>query len=381
MVRGILVLTTTFPRWKNDSTPAFVYELAKQLARDFNINLVAPHFRSSREREIVDKINVYRFRYSKKERLCYEGGMLSNIKKNKKLMFQVPSLVWNMFKTSSKIIKRKKISLIHAHWILPSGLVALWLKRLYNIPYIITVHGSDIHSTGYKSLKKSILKEASVVNVVSNGLKKEVLKLVPNANVIVCSMGIHVNQFQVKKNKNKNPVLLFVGRLTPEKGTIILIKAMANVIREYKKTKLLIIGDGISKNRLINLTKMFGLWRNISFLGAKPHKKLSEYYSDADIFILPSLREGFGLTLLEAMAAKVPVIGSKISGISEIIQDNKQGLLFEKANSAILSNKIISLLKDKKLKNKLIKNGSRFVKNYDWKVIADKFKKIYLGLK
>src|SRR6266550_2379820 len=95
--KNVLVLASTFPRWDNDTTPPFVFELEKRLAKDFNIFVLAPHFVGARKHERMEGLTVHRFQYfwpSKMQKLCYEGGILPNIKKNKLLIFQGLTLMF-----------------------------------------------------------------------------------------------------------------------------------------------------------------------------------------------------------------------------------------------------------------------------------------------
>ncbi|HEX8932560.1 MAG TPA: glycosyltransferase, partial [Patescibacteria group bacterium] len=146
--KTILVLATTFPRWENDTTPPFVYELEKRLAQDFDIAVLVPHYPGSRLTESWQNLSVHRFRYfwpEKLQQLCYDGGIFPNIKKNKWLLLEVPFLLISEFIAAAVIIKEQKTSLIHAHWIIPQGIIALLLNRLFLTPYIITTHGTDVY--------------------------------------------------------------------------------------------------------------------------------------------------------------------------------------------------------------------------------------------
>ena len=201
-------------------------------------------------------------------------------------------------------------------------------------------------------------------------------------------MGVDLSLFDKKKKNEsikkkygiKGPFLLTVGRLAEKKGIKYLIGAMPTVLKEFPMTKLMIIGDGPEKPSLEELTEKLNLKNNIIFTGKIQNKLLPEYYATADIFIGPSIvtksgdTEGLGVVFLEALASSTAVIGSNVGGIPDIIKSNETGLLIEQKNIKELSSAIIKLLKDKKLREILAKNGQQHVKNnYDWSIIVDKF--------
>src|SRR5947209_1033664 len=108
--KKILALASTFPRWKNDTTPPFVLELEKRLSKDFEIFVLAPHFTGAKKYEEIDNLKIYRFQYfwpAKYQKLCYEGGILPNIMKNKFLLFQGITLILFEFIAAMKIIKKE----------------------------------------------------------------------------------------------------------------------------------------------------------------------------------------------------------------------------------------------------------------------------------
>jgi len=132
MKKKILVIATTFPRWINDSTPRFVYDLSKRLVSSYKIIVLAPHYKGALKKEKMEKLEVRRFTYFKPEKLqtlCYDGGIIPNIKKSLLAKIQLPLLVLSEFIVSYRIIRKENINMIHAHWILPQGFVSIFLKK------------------------------------------------------------------------------------------------------------------------------------------------------------------------------------------------------------------------------------------------------------
>ena len=181
----ILVLASTFPRWKNDATPRFVYNLSERLASQYGIIVLSPHHSKAKKKEIMGKLDVRRFSYFKPEsmqRLCYEGGMIPNMKKNFLARMQLPLLIISEFFSAYNLIKKENISMIHAHWILPQGFVAAILKKIFGIPLVVTIHGSDLFplkSFIFRRLQSFVLGNADFVTVNSIATKNELIKRFP----------------------------------------------------------------------------------------------------------------------------------------------------------------------------------------------------------
>ena len=190
MEKKILVIATTFPRWENDTTARFVYELSERLASSYKIIVLAPHHKGAAKRETMGKLEVKRFVYFKPEslqKLCYEGGIIPNMKKSFLAKMQMPLLVISEFFASYKIIKKEQINMLHAHWILPQGFVSVFLKKIFKIPLLVTVHGSDLFPLKnrlFKGLQHFVMRNADYVTVNSIATKRELLKRFPDLNLI-----------------------------------------------------------------------------------------------------------------------------------------------------------------------------------------------------
>jgi glycosyltransferase involved in cell wall biosynthesis len=395
-MKKILVLASTFPRWKNDTIPPFVFELEKRLAKDFEIHVLAPHDKGAKKYEIMEQVHVHRFQYfwpAKYETLCSGGGILPNLKRNKLLYIQALTLILFELIAAIKLVKKLKIDLIHAHWIIPQGIVAYTLKKFYNISYIVTTHGGDIYGLQNKlffNMKKVILENAKSITVVSTAIKKEIHKKInPNLKIEVISMGVDSKLFNpnkydenLKKKYNINgPLLLFVGRLDERKGIKYLLNALPSIIKMFPKTKLLIIGEGPLEAELKSISTDLNLDKNVIFTGPITHTSLPSFYSTADIYIGPSLTEGFGLTFVEAAFSGCIPIGTNVGGIPDIIQNNSTGYLVEKHDSINISSNVLKILNDKKLFKKLKSNArSSTTKKFNWDIISKKYSNVFLQI-
>ncbi|PIN89773.1 hypothetical protein COU57_05300 [Candidatus Pacearchaeota archaeon CG10_big_fil_rev_8_21_14_0_10_32_14] len=385
MKRKVLVMASTFARWKDDTLPPFVYELSKKLTSTFDIIVLAPSYPASKDFETMDNMKVYRFHYffKKYEKLAGSGGILPTLKKNKWYYFQVPFFLMGEFFALRKRIKEDNPDIIHAHWILPQGLIAYLNYKISRkkVGYVVTSHGSDIMGLkGFLFLKKAILKNAKKINVASNAIKKEILENIDSSLTIeVIPMGIDTDLFNEdkkdislkKKNKIDGPFLLYVGRIAPEKGIDLLIEAMPEVINKFPEVKLMIIGEGTIKEEIVNRVDELNIKNKIIFMGWVDNKKLPKYYATADVFVCPSRREGSPVSYIESLACGTPLVVGDIPISNEIIKNKEMGLVV-KHNPEDVSKGIISVIS---MKNKKRFN-SEIKKNYDHKVIVKKFEEV-----
>lgn len=392
----VLVLTTTFPRWKQDTTPRFVYELSSRLSSAFPVTVLAPHHPGAKKREKAGKMNVRRFTYfypKRLQRLCYGGGIIPNMRASFLAKMQLPLLFFSAFFSASSKMSKEDVTLIHAHWILPQGLIGALLARKYDTPFLVTIHGSDLFALQnpfFKKIQRFVLNSATVITVNSEATKSELFRKFPKTRkkTRIIPMGVDTASFMFKKAKKpdeykKNKIILSVGRLSDQKGLQYVVDALSPIIEKEPLSKLLIIGEGPYKKELRRKIKEKNLTGHVEFLGALPKEQIAKYYSFADVFVFPSLStktgtEALGLALMEAMATGCPVIGSDIGGIPSLITPNKTGLLVKQKNPAQLSTAILTLIKERKKAEKLGRNASLLIrKNYSWNDITKKFERIY----
>lgn len=384
--KKLLVMTSTFPRWRNDTVPPFVYELSRRMTDKFDVHVLAPYSYGSKQYEKVDGMIIHRFKYFFGKKLLADGAIIPTLRKNKLFWFQVPFFVLSEFRAMIKIIKKEKIDVIHAHWILPQGFLAVLYKKLFGWKgkIVTTSHGSDLHSCKFYKLKAWILNNSNVITVVSNYLKQEVLKLKLRKEIPleVIPMGVDITKFnprkkdlKIKEEENiKGPFLLFVGRLSPEKGINTLIDAIPKVIKIYPSAKLIIVGDGTIKEELNKKVKSMKLDQNIIFKGWIIQKELPRYYATADVFVSPSLKEGSPVAWIESLACGTPIIVGDISISKEIVSEAKIGSIVNPKSRDDIAIKIINLIRQN-AKKKSVNKNSLLPPRYKWENIVERMKK------
>jgi len=251
-----------------------------------------------------------------------------------------------------KYIKEKNIEIIHANTRVMQVLSCL-IQRTLSKPYVSTCHGF---------FKKRFFRKifpcwGNKVIAISESVKEHLIRdfQVKEEDIRVIHNGIDLDKFKIQDQKLKidikkelglseGPVIGIIARLSEEKGHIYLIKAMQEVITRIPQAQLLIVGEGRMRGKLVNLTKEMGLKKSVFFLPSVMDTQ--EVLSSMDLFVLPSLKEGLGLALMEAMACGLAVVGSDVGGIKSLIQDRYNGLLVRPADSRALSYAILELLQN-----------------------------------
>jgi glycosyltransferase involved in cell wall biosynthesis len=393
--RRVLVLASTFPRWQGDTEPPFVYNLCRSLQNDFDITVLAPHTVGAKAAERMDGFEVRRFRYfwpERFQRLAY-GGILPNLKRNKLLWLLVPFFLAAEFLAARSIIREERPDLVHAHWLVPQGLVAAALNQATGVPVLVTAHGSDIYAVkgGIKNaLKRWALGRVSYVTAVSFNLLREIyaLGLSPDVKSEVISMGVDTSRFHPSRRDDAlvarleitRPMVLFVGRLYEQKGVRYLLEAMPRVLEVLPEASLVIVGDGPLREELTNMAQRLGIADRVRFLGSLPADQLPAYYATADVFVAPSIigdsgdREAYA----EAMASGCPVIGSAIGGTRELIIENKTGVLVPQKDPEALASALCRVLDGEDTDQEIRRNALSWVRNrFDQGAVAERYAEVF----
>jgi glycosyltransferase involved in cell wall biosynthesis len=177
---------------------------------------------------------------------------------------------------------------------------------------------------------------------------------------------------------HSDPLVIYVGRLAPTKGLNYLIEAFANVHRDFPDAKLILIGDGTMKSELMKMSRKLNLESAIKFAGRVSDDDLPRIYAAADLVVLPSLIEGCGLVLLEAMATSKPCVATTVGGIPEVVVNGETGILVPPRDSSALYKAICMILEDRSLSRKFGDAGRRRVeKRFTWDIAANQTTALY----
>lgn len=267
--------------------------------------------------------------------------------------------------------------------------------RFAGVPHTISWETISHHHTFYHSWHRIIayrlaMKCVNRIVVVSNDVKDSLIHLrnISRKKIITIHYGVDLSKFKqpsVKSIRNllklnsHDPVIGVVARLDRIKGHHYLIQALPHIVKKYQKMVCLFIGDGEIKNDLKIQCQKLGLEDHVTFLGFRDD--IPEILSILDLFVLPSLSEGFPNVILEAMASSVPVVASSVGGIPEVLIHNKTGKLVKPGDSKGLARAMLEILDNRKLKNKFVNRGQQFVKKeFSLGKQVGEFEKLYKTL-
>lgn len=384
-MKKILVTASTFPRWKNDTEPKFIYDLCKEYTKYYEVTVLVPGAKEALPIENMEGINVIRYRYfpiKKWETLAYPGAIVPRIKEKKIRVLLVPFLLIAMYFSIRKEIK--KVDFVHSNWLIPQGII----QSLFKKPYVLTGLGGDVTSLNkgiVKKMKSRALRNAREITAVSKDLKKHLESEYNCQNVKVIPMGVNLLEFSPENRENDyfetngKKVVLFVGRLVEKKGAAFLIQAMETI-----DATLIIVGDGPERDSLEALAK--SIKADIRFIGSKNKEELVVINASCDVFCAPAIiakdgdKDGLPVAIIEAMASGSPVVASRIGGIEEVVENNENGFLVEQRDIASLSDKINYVLRNDKIRKEMSQKARLKAESFDFSEIARDYKNIFDSL-
>jgi glycosyltransferase involved in cell wall biosynthesis len=296
-------------------------------------------------------------------------------------------------------LERGKFDIVHAHHAFtPTSLLSVSAAKKIGMPAVLTNHTIFLASsherlwvpTSYVLYPyRKYINNANLITAVSRTAADFIGHFTARGRVVVVPNGIDPDRFGLcPKSRPANepihevcgePIILYVGRLVYRKGIHVLVKAMPHILRELPDAQLLIAGEGIMESYLKLLIKNLDLEDHVKLLGFIPNEKLPDLYGLSQVFVLPSLYcESFGITLLEAMASRRPIVASNVGGVPEVIEDGVTGLLFRRGDERGLADGVLRILNDRGLAMSLVRKARRSVEdNFSWFVVADKMESLY----
>jgi glycosyltransferase involved in cell wall biosynthesis len=387
----ILLVTSSFPRWPGDWAGVFVLNLGRGLVmRGHEVTVLCPHARGLPVRDVMDGVRIERFRYAwpeSFETLAYGEGMLHNVRKHRlRLSLMVPYVLALGMRMRAL---QRKYDVINAHFLIPQGITA----RIFRVRAVVSLHGSDVNLTlsgmGWRLIRFG-LSRAPAITANSAATAAKTSGLVSADRVRVIPMGVDAAVFGAVAGKTRrlgeggHLKLISVGRLIPLKGQRHLIGALPAIRERIPGATVTLVGDGPERRSLSDYARRLGVEGAVQFTGEVPHERIAGLLACHDMFVLASIvmpsgeTEGLGTVLLEAMAAKIPVIGSAVGGIPDIIADGENGLLVPEQSPAAIAQAVIRIATNADLRERLTASAELDVEErFSWEAIAGQFEKLF----
>ncbi len=296
---------------------------------------------------------------------------------------------------SSFILRTNTKKIICTHTVLTPALIVT--RKLLGTRYIVFAHGIEV----WGRIKKPYLwglRNADMIICVSRFTRDKLIKKhsIPPSKLRILNPCVDTDKF---KPQNKNPelvkkynlegkkVILSVGRLSAQeqyKGHDTVILSLKKIIEEVPEAVYLIVGDGDDRMRLENMAEELGLKEHVIFAGFVPENLLVDYYNLCDVFVMPSkfgvkdgryMGEGFGIVYIEAQSCGKPVIAGRYGGSSDAVLHGETGYLVHPENSNEIAERIINILKNKRLSKRMGRKAREWVfANFSCKIFKDRIK-------
>jgi N-acetyl-alpha-D-glucosaminyl L-malate synthase BshA len=300
-----------------------------------------------------------------------------------------PPLKWPPYEMALAVemvslYRRTKLDLVHVHYAIPHALSAYLARGMLapeKLRVVCTLHGTDITLVGadpsYQPLVHFILDACDAVTTVSNWLTATTKSLFElERDVYTIHNFINTDEYRrIEGVSSTEPTLIHVSNFRP-------VKRASDVIRVFKKVRdtmdarLIMVGDGPDRAAAASLAGDLGIDGDVTFLGAT--QNIIEILSSADVFLLPSEIESFGLAALEAMACEMPVIATRIGGLSEVVEDGESGYLLPPGDVDAMAGRAVDLLKDSALRKKMGARGRAIAINkFSPQTALDAYMKVY----
>jgi glycosyltransferase involved in cell wall biosynthesis len=354
---------------------AYKYEIAIAAPDDKTIDPSIPHFNID-----LPQIPVFIGRPG-----------LEGAKRYKDLKpLEIANLYNAFIKGVIKAVEEFKPDIIHVHHVMINAWAARFMRSVYGTKSIITSHGSCIHTISkdrrYFRLSRDALKAANAITVVSGDTREKLLKTFGRSlskKTRTIPGGIRLSLFppdksvgylRSKLDLGKKKVALFTGRIISEKGVEYLVKAAGRI-----KGQVIIAGDGPARIKLEEMVKNMNL-KNVTLLPfLHNYSELIDLYYLADVFVAPSVwDEPLGLTIIEAMAAKTPVVTTRRGGVTMAVKEGITGLFVRSRNSAEIADAVNKLFDNDQLRIRMGEKARMVVAaRFTWTKIAQRFDKLY----
>ena len=265
------------------------------------------------------------------------------------------------------VAQEENLDLLHVHYAIPHSISAILaresLKPQRRLPVITTLHGTDITLVGadrsYLPITRYGIVQSDGVTAISHYLKEATHEIfhVDNVKVIpnfVCQYDYQrqpVESLRKSLAPDNEPLLAHVSNFRPVKRPLDCIEIFASVLKQGIKARLVMVGDGSERPNCEHRARCLGILDQCSFVGKQP--RIVDYLSIADVLLLPSEQESFGLAALEAMACEVPVISTRVGGIPEVVTDGESGFLSEVGDVQKMAADATRLFRDEQLRREM----------------------------
>lgn len=387
----VLHITTAFPRHRDDPVVPWLVELLKRLrAEHVDAEVLTSSYRGLGD-HTFEGIPVHRFRYFPRrwENLTHEEAAPDRVRRS--AVYKLAPLFFVAFgmRAAWKLGRRERYDVVHVHWPLPLALLGWAAARASHASRVTLFYGVELRlvARAFPALRGFLrwaIRSSQRVVAISRYTAREVQALAPGCDVEVIPYTYELPEARrISRRHEGGPTILFVGRLVERKGVPVLVDALAELRRSIQ-ARLVIVGDGPERAAVERRAAERGVRDAIEVRGRVSDDGLRAAYAESDVFVLPAIvdsrgdTEGLGVVLLEAMNFGVPVVGSAVGGILDVVVPEESGLLVPPGDAEALAAALRRLLTDGALAARLGEAGRRRVQtHFSWDTIVARWLSVY----
>jgi len=374
----IVCVAHSYPRWDGDIAGAFIERLCVALVtRGHVLRLIAPSDQGKGGREVRGGVRVTRVRYAsaRRETLAYRGTMAEAARRPSGIQ-AAWQLIGAMRRGVAAAMREEPADVIHAHWWVPGGLAAAGAVRRSGLPYVLTLHGTDVailtRSWIARRLARPAFRRAAAITAVSQYLADTVL-----------ACGVTSRSLAVQPMPSPVPTpraggtsgIATVGRLTRQKRLDLLLRAMPHLADP--SLSLRIVGDGPERPHLEHLAATLGIATRVRFVGAVAPDAVGDAVAGADVFAFPARGEGFGLAVAEALGLGIPVVVAEDGGGVMDIVTSEAGRIVRADDPRALARAIDALKSDPVARTAAVRAGESLRRRLAPETVAAAFETVY----
>ncbi|MBI4542804.1 MAG: glycosyltransferase family 4 protein [Gemmatimonadetes bacterium] len=377
----VVMLAHSFPRGEGDFAGSFIWRLAEALVdRGHRVLAIAPADRGDVGAALLGRVEVRRVRYaaSRLETLAYRGTMHALAARSPLAALAFVGLVRAFARAVGDECRRGDVNVVHAHWWVPGGLAATLAAR-HGRPLVVTLHGTDVTLArkvpGGSWLMRTVLRRAAAVTAVSTFLADRVAGPggPPRSAIELTPMPLVRALPRAPLGARQGAV--YVGRLTSQKGVAHLLDALAILKRRGSAPELTILGDGPDRAALKAQALALGV--RATFFGFVPPEQVADYLDGKRVLVLPSVAEGLGLVVAEALTQGIPVVATRSGGIPDLLTAPDAGLLVPPGDPASLADAIGAVLADERFLAGAQRAGRGLATRLSPERVAETFEQVY----
>ena len=380
---AVLFLTNTYPDSPASTRGKFIEKMATLLQKEgFPIFVVTPKvFRGTAYAEEQNGLRIYRFPFLARGKLLIEYEKIPYLRM---ILYFLSGFLVTVF-----VLFKRHCPLIHVHWAIPTGVIAVVTRALFRKPFVVTIHGSDFRMAmeGPSFLRKIFLvvcRKASHIHCVSEAMRKEIEKMgIEPRKLSVSSMGVdnaflEIGKQRVRKRADPSFTILSDRKLHPLYNVSLLIRAIPLVLQKEARARFLIAGDGPERESLEVQSRRLKVDPSVQFLGQVPPDQMPDLLGKSDIYVSTSLNDGASVSLLEAMASGAFPIVTAIPANLEWVADGKNGFLVPLGREDILATRILDAIGNEGFVEQCRSQNLEVIQQRGlWPVTVEKTKRLY----